>query len=396
MAAIILPATMSRAAWIAAAIGGCMLVCRKFDLMGYIRRTYRSHPFQTNIYACLAVLVIVCTAIGTYAMKRNSADGRLLMWKIDTHILLHKPFGVGLGNFAGAFGEQQAAYFADQERPENEKQVAGCPEAGFNEFLQFGAETGWIGLLLLLSLTGISTVNQIRRGSPLGYGLLTTVVFACFSYPWSVLPLRLLFMILLAGVNLKGFRMQDKFISCILLFSYASCLIGWTGIYKRSKLRVNANRQWSDIRIWTSYERYDYIVDDGARFLEAMQWDFRFLYDYGYALHKTGDYRRSNEILGLGIQISCDPIFWVIVGKNYEAMGDFTAAEAAYQHAHNMIPDRVYPLYLLAKLYFRFEQQEKALIVSRMVIDHTPKIESVQTRKMQKELCEMLQVPYSS
>lgn len=127
-----------------------------------------------------------------------------------------------------------------------------------------------------------------------------------------------------------------------------------------------------------------------------MQWDFRFLYDYGYALHKTGDYRRSNEILGLGIQISCDPIFWVIVGKNYEAMGDFTAAEAAYQHAHDMIPDRVYPLYLLAKLYFRFKQQEKALIVSHMVIDHTPKIESVQTRKMQKELCEMLQIPYSS
>ena len=77
--------------------------------------------------------------------------------------------------------------------------MAGCPEAGFNEFLQFGAETGAAGFALLLLLTGTAVAAGIRRGDPFGYGLLAAAVFASFSYPWSVLPLRLLFVVLLAG-----------------------------------------------------------------------------------------------------------------------------------------------------------------------------------------------------
>ena len=55
-----------------------------------------------------------------------------------------------------------------------------------------------------------------------------------------------------------------------------------------------------------------------------------------------------------------------------------------------MIPDRVYPLYLLTKLYFKSGQTEKALVSGRRVIGHTPKVESVQTREMQAEIKELL------
>ena len=61
-----------------------------------------------------------------------------------------------------------------------------------------------------------------------------------------------------------------------------------------------------------------------------------------------------------------------------------------------MIPDRVYPLYLLAKLYFSTGQTEKARVTACRVAAYKPKVESVQTREMQAELRELLDCPDSS
>lgn len=397
LAAVVLPATMSRAGLIAAAVGCATLAFCGLGFVGRFRRTWRANPLRTALFSGIVLLLLGGAATGAYLLKRPSADGRFLMWKIDTRIMFHHPLcGVGLGNFAGAFGEEQAAYFAAKKRPVKEIQVAGCPESGFNEYLQFGAETGVGGFVLLILVTGTALLSLICRGRSPGYGLLTAALFASFSYPWSVLPLRLLFVLLLAATEARQvfhIRKRRMFVFAVLLF--AGCFACWPGLYSRSKLRVNASRQWSDVRIWSSSGRYDYAVEDGARFLTAMQWDFRFLYDYGYALHKTGDYRRSNEVLELGMQISSDPMFWNIAGKNYEALGNSVAAEQAYLQAHNRIPDRIYPLYLLAKLYFTTGQTAKARATARRVVAYRPKVESVQTREMQAELRELADCPVS-
>ena len=173
--------------------------------------------------------------------------------------------GAGIGNFAGAFGEEQARYFASEERSKAETQVAGCPEAGFNEFLQTGAETGAVGLVLLLLITGSAIVSQLRRGAPFGYGLLAAAVFACFSYPWDVLPLRLLFVVLLAGTCSKRVVPIPGRGHVVVLLALAGCLVCWTGLYSRYARRVEARRQWSEVRVWPNSGRYDYLVEDGPQ-----------------------------------------------------------------------------------------------------------------------------------
>lgn len=205
LAAVVLPSTMSRAGLIAAIAGCVALLLREFGFGRRLRRACRVNPLRTVLFSAIALLLLGGAATGAYFLKRPSADGRLLMWKIDARIMLRHPLcGVGPGNFAGAFGKEQAAYFAAKERPEKETQVAGCPESGFNEYLQFGAETGIGGFVLLLLMTGTALLSLIRRGNPLGYGLLAAAVFACFSYPWSVLPLRLLFVLLLAATQARA------------------------------------------------------------------------------------------------------------------------------------------------------------------------------------------------
>lgn len=388
MTFVVLPAAMSRSALIAVSVGCGVLFVREFGFVQRFRRAYASNRLKTTLFSAAVLLLLGGAAAGAYHLKRPSADGRCLMWKIDSRIMLRHPFcGVGIGNFAGAFGEEQAAYFASECASDAEKQVAGCPEAGFNEFLQFGAETGLGGFVLLLLMTGTAITAMIRRGSPFGYGLLTAAIFACFSYPWSVLPLRLLFVTLLAGAGTEQVvRFRSGWRHLFFLLLLTGGYVCWRGMYGRFAVRVEARREWSDVRIWQNSGRYDYLVEDGDYFCRILQADFRFLYDYGYALHKTGDYVRSNEILRQGVQISSDPMFWNIIGKNCEALGDNAAAESAYLHAHRIIPDRVYPLYLLARFYLATGQVEKACATARKVAEHKPKIESVQTREMREEM----------
>lgn len=389
---IVLPATMSRAAGVAAAVAGAVFVLKELGAGSRLRNLAAKYPLRFGITTAAAMLLVAGAAFGAYWIKRPSAEGRLLIWKMDTRIILRHPLcGVGPGNFAGAFGAEQARYFSEKERPELEKQVAGCPESGFNEFLQFGAETGIPGLLLLLLTVGSALHSSLRRGNPLGYGLLAATLFACFSYPWSVLPLRLLFVVLLAAAvpnrtSAAAHSRRQLRYRLPLLGVLAVCIACWPGIYNRTKARITARRAWNDTRIWINSGRCDYLVEDGGKLYDRLCYDFRFLYDYGYALHKNGNFRQSNEILAQGATMSSDPMFWNIMGKNFEALGDHARAEDAFMQAHLRIPDRIYPLYLLARHYRDLDRREQAVALARKIVAHKPKIESQQTRNLQTKM----------
>lgn len=273
--------------------------------------------------------------------------------------------------------------------------MAGCPESGFNEFLQFGAETGIPGFLLLVLTVGSALYASIRQGNPFGYGLLAATLFACFSYPWSVLPLRLLFVMLLAAAvpnpPPSGSRQYSTLRYRIpILGILAAGIICWTGIRERTKNRIEARETWNSTRIWINSGRCDYLVEDGDKLYDRLRGDFRFLYDYGYALHKNGNFRKSNEILLQGAKMSSDPMFWNIMGKNFEALGDAERAEDSFMQAHWRIPDRIYPLYLLACHYRDCGRTEQAVAIARRIVTHRPKIESTQTRDLQNEMSRMI------
>ena len=167
----------------------------------------------------------------------------------------------------------------------------------------------------------------------------------------------------------------------------------WPSLRARTAARVEAYAEWRDVRLWLQAERYDYLVEDGGRLWETLRSDFRFLFDYAYALHRSGAYERSNEVLRCGMRLSSDPMFYDIAGKNYEALGDAAAAERCYLQAHRMIPSRLYPLYLLARLYASTGRAGEARALARQALGRRPRIESVQTREMGDELRRMLDDP---
>ena len=195
---MVLPATRSRAGWLALCLALLLYACRETHLWQRLR-------CRRVVVAALAVAILAAVG-GVFMLKKDSALGRLHMWNIEIRTVASLPLtGYGPGTSLGAYGEAQEAYFRDGERGVWEQRVAGCPEYAFNEYLKVGIETGLPGLILVLCIAGFSVSALVKSGSVFAYGASAAAVFAFFSYPLSVQPLAVLYTILL-GVSCGAAR----------------------------------------------------------------------------------------------------------------------------------------------------------------------------------------------
>lgn len=290
-------------------------------------------------------------------------------------------FGVGLGNFAGAYGEAQYEYFR-RGVGEQEALRADSPAYAFNEYLQTGVEEGAAGLLLLLGVAGVAVGYCLRDKEKTGVlgAIVAMLVFSLTSYPLSVLPVCIAFLSLLSlsndghtGVRLPGSR---YIMVSVLLVGGCFCFM-----IELKPVR-QAYRSYRDTKEMMSLGYFD-VVGDLEKCSPFLSRSHDFMFSYGQALGKAGRYGESNEILLKGAALSSDPMFYNLIGNNYLALGDVEKAEEYYWKAYYTLPNRHYPLYLLAKLYHETGQDEKARSMARMLLDKKAKVASTAIREMQ-------------
>ena len=129
----VLPSTMSRSAWIAAAIS-CIWVAymhrdkRKWNIL------WRRYKKRYILWGAGIFLILLLAAAGMFFLKPDSALGRLFMWKMTCRAIAAHPWGCHTG-FACAYGGAQSLYFASGNYAAWEERVAGSPEYAFNEYL---------------------------------------------------------------------------------------------------------------------------------------------------------------------------------------------------------------------------------------------------------------------
>lgn len=304
---IVLPASMSRAAWLALGIAVLVLGFKELRLADWIRK----HRALATI---ISIIVVIAMA-GLFIMKKDSAIGRLHIWHMELRAIAEKPLsGHGKGTVLGVYGDTQAKYFAENERPEIITKVAGCPEYAFNEYLKIGVEYGIPAMLGVIAVLILLTVILLKFRSPFAYGLIAFCVFAFFSYPLEAV-----------------------------------------------RIKPDVEKKWESIRYLSTMELYEDSVEELAPLYDDLKDNYRYLYDYGYALHKCERYQESTKILKEGAVISSDPMFYNIIGRNYEAMKEYDKARDAYIHAHNMVPCRIYPLVLLMEMYASIGDDKTAM-----------------------------------
>ena len=195
----ILPAGMSRSAWLALSFSSLWVLVIHFKWITKAKSYLQTHFYTATLLYITVAIIIVCASVLLYQMKADSANGRLFIWKTTCKVIANKPLlGYGPGTFSHVYGEMQSTYFASEKYTEQEERVAGAPEYAFNELLQLCVEGGIILLMLFLMLIvwvvgkGISNKDYIACS-----GLISLLLFSLSSYPFQVLPFLMMGVLLL-------------------------------------------------------------------------------------------------------------------------------------------------------------------------------------------------------
>ena len=342
---VVLPSGMSRSAWLAALVAS-----------GYVLGMhYREKVCRYWKYFCVGGLLLVVLAVGAYHWKKDSADGRLLMWKVATQTVLDQPWqGVGWEYVAGAYGDAQERYFASGAASEQEAHVAGAPEYVFNEYLQVAMAWGVPALCGILLLVGVCFYLG-HRGRMFGVcgGLLSLGVFAFASYPFQFLEFILAFLALLVSCAMSHRKAWVRVLVLVLGIGL--------GVYlSENRPQKNARR----------------------------------MFEQAHALHKAGQWHASIELLEETMKVSSDAMVLNIIGKNYQALGQPYLAESWFIRSTHRLPNRIYPYYLLSKLYAehpKYFPKEKLEWAVRMVLEKEAKVESTAIKQMREEVKDIMQ-----
>ena len=80
-------------------------------------------------------------------------------------------------------------------------------------------------------------------------------------------------------------------------------------------------------------------------------------------------------------------MLYYIIAKNEQSMGHYQKAEYLLLHALDILPERIYPYYLLCKLYAEpdFYQDEKIQAAVHAVLTKEPKVNSRAIQEMREE-----------
>ena len=183
---LVFPATLSRTAWGAAVIGCMLVVIYETGITDKLKDLYQK--YRKRAVLCIALFCLLSGGViyGIYQFKKDSANGRLFIWKITALAIQNTSLkGVGLGGFPAAYAQSQMNYFKEREASAIEKHVAGSPEYAFNEYLRIFLEQGIAGGILFLFLTSLIIRRGIKNEQTGAAGsFLSLSVFAIASYPY--------------------------------------------------------------------------------------------------------------------------------------------------------------------------------------------------------------------
>ena len=323
--------------------------------------------------------LIITILVGLYFLKKDSADGRLLIWQCSGQMIADKPF---LGHGAGGFQREYMLYQADYFRAHPASSYAmraDIVKHPFNEYLMLLVEQGLMGGILLGFLVYMLQREYRRnRSNETFYAMLCLVgigVFACFSYPLGYPFVRLMVVFCVANImrnETKGLKISNKVFGILkpTILVVSVVLLSLTG-----KMFYDEYR-WNTIAQRSLAGETKEVMSDYARLYKTMNRNGLFLYNYAAELNFIDRNVESNRLFIEASHFMNDIDLQLQMADNYQKMRNYKEAEKCLILASDMIPNRFIPLYRLAKLYEVTNQQQKARKTAKLILKKPVKIMS--------------------
>ncbi|MFV0592934.1 MAG: O-antigen ligase family protein [Draconibacterium sp.] len=403
----ILIATKSRATWVALLMGLSFYFGKSYGGYRFFDKYVKSTKSRL-VFITLLMSFLVYGILLLYSFKKESANGRLLIWNVTKELIMDAPFiGHGIGSFESKYMEYQADYF-QQNKDSRFSLLASDNRYAFNEVLKLLSEQGIIGLgiVLVLAFTyyRAEANNTYLKGSStlitVKSILLVLFIFGMFSYPSEVLQLKVVVCVSLAilsgntiAIEVTGRKFREAFRSKrILDFSPPKYLWSVLLICMLITLGIEVNRHFFYYKEWNR-ALYSFMTDKNHEYLDFCKKTYSrlnnngdFLVLYGISLSKEKKYKRSLEILGEASLLVPSSKVYIEMGKSYKNLKRYDDAENCWSTASLMVPSLFRPGYLTAKMYQDMGKQDEAIEIASRLLNRKVKVHSVEVHHIRKEL----------
>ena len=179
----------SRAGWLAAITGILLLQWQN------IHAAWLKLSLLKKV---VVIIIIAALTIALYMHKAQSAEGRLLTWRVTANMIADNPI---TGHGMGSFPEQYMYYQADYFKRHPNSRFTGCAsvvDRSYNDFLRLLSEEGIIGAIILCMMIYGIVVNAKKEQRTINAALASIAIFSMFSYPSYLTHFQLSFAALLA------------------------------------------------------------------------------------------------------------------------------------------------------------------------------------------------------
>ena len=355
---------------------GFFLVCLFFVFHKVkLNRKQRFYFLGGSVLSCCLLIVSL------YSIKKESADGRLLIWQCTKNMIADAPLiGHGPNSFGGRYMHYQAAYLTEYGT-DQQKWLADDIKHPFNEYLLILSEYGLVGFtLFIIGVVWLLRTDSGQHLFPFKISLLALLFCALFSYPFNYPSIVTL------GAIISGYLMSQSRCFClsesvnlIITLPLCVCLLLFT------IQRHRAECHWYQVA-HRSLTNQNEILSSYHDVYATMQENPLFLYNYGAVLHKMRFWQQSIIELNRCAQKLDDSYVQLILADNYKQLKQYDHAERCLLQASHMCPNRFLPLYYLVNLYQEIGRSDEAIALAQRIVEKPVKIPSYTINKIKADM----------
>ena len=380
--AFFLVTSNSRAGWLGCVTGLFYIVYQQISV-----KQRKKFFISASIFICFFFFALVF-------YKSDSSSGRKHIYKISSDILRDNWIsGIGLGKFKAQFNEYQASYFSVNTIDSKTALLADNTFYSFNDYLQWGIETGLPGLLLLVLVLyyvvrRIKLLQNEHRNKHIitaaVAGLLCIATASLFSYPMQVWQIQLLALVL-TGIILFSPVYKDQLsltgkrviycvrfvyflLTVLFLFTTIALLRRKTmekNVFEMARLGYRTDAINGYRKLCTTYPTVGY---NYLSLAEQLYYSNR-LDEALLTLEKGRKYYVDNKLYKLKANIENES-------------GKYAEAEKSYLMAIYMVPNRMGSRFDLMNFYISRNDTVKAINWVNSIIKMPVKVPSERTENM--------------
>ncbi|HEX6431351.1 MAG TPA: O-antigen ligase family protein [Niastella sp.] len=381
-----------RTAMAAVIIAAVYIAQYRYNLVHAFNKRFRM-PVRVLILSVLTLMVVLL-CVAAWQAKKDSANGRLLVWKISLNMIPRYPVtGYGYGMFERNYNLAQADYFRSGKGTHEEKAHASHVMMAYNEYFENLVEGGIAGVLFfvsLLALLSYTTWRIFRAANAFpaliaGTGVLVFAIMSFVNFTMAAIPVMCLFMLyaamLLSSAHPPTIRLSPLvkrsagwlFIGCGVITWYVQ---GTNALahhaVKRSVILVGKGRLQQATAL---LQQQAPVIGSTESFGKTLGQLYLQQNDHAYALAAFQQAAR----------VSSSPDLYLLTGQTRQALHQYQDAITAYQTAAYIHPSRLAPRYALMNLYLQQQDTARALQTAREIIALEPRVHGKETKQIKDQ-----------